>query len=186
MTWVNTVDLVTQEQLSSREMEEVLRYVARKAKPRFYADEHFPEQAAAILREWGARLQTVREAGRCGHPDENHAAHALRNGLILLTCDRDFLDNRRFPLIHCPAIFVFDFGRGTMREMRQAFRCLGSVFVAPQFFDKWCKVDAGRDSWTERTRHLNGTTSRTRYRLWRGQLQEWVDEGVGQLSRRRC
>jgi len=26
------------------------------------------------------------------HPDDNHAAYALRKGFILLTCDPDFLD----------------------------------------------------------------------------------------------
>jgi predicted nuclease of predicted toxin-antitoxin system len=176
MTWVNTTaDIVAQEQLSSREKEEVLRYVARKAKARFYADENFPAKAAAVLREWGARVRTVQAAGQRGHPDENHAAYALKNGLILLTCDRDFLDNRRFPLVYCPAIFVFDFGGGSVREIKQAFGCLWGPFVVPQFFDKWCKVDAGRESWVESVRYLNGQTSRTRYRLWRGQLQEWVD-----------
>jgi len=69
---------------------------------------------------------------------------------------------------------VFNFGSGTTREMWQAFRCLATVFRGPQFYDKWCKVDAHRDSWIELWRFQNGTTGGTRYRLWRGQLQEWV------------
>ena len=176
MTWVNSAVLVAKDPPSQKEVQEVLRYVARKAKPRFYADENFPVQAVALLREIGARVETVQESGRRGHPDENHATYALRKGLILLTCDRDFLNNRRFPLMHCPAIFVFDFGRGTVQEMKQALRCLGTVFLASQFFDKWCKVDARRESWTEVMRFQNGHTSSARYRLRRGCIEEWVDE----------
>ena len=48
-----------------------------------------------ILREMGAKVVTVQEVGTRRHPDENHAAYALREGLILLTGDRDFLDKRR-------------------------------------------------------------------------------------------
>ena len=46
----------------------------------------------------------------------------------------------------CPAIFVFDFGFGSRQEIKQNFRCLSGVFRAPQFYDKWCKVDAKREN----------------------------------------
>ena len=140
----------------------------------FFADEDFPAQAVEILRKMGARVTTVQEIGQRCHPDENHSAYALRNGLVLLSCDRDYLNSRRFPLIHCPAICVFDFGDGTAEEMRRAFRCLAQVFWAPQIYDKWCKVDARRDSWTQWQRYQNGTTSRSRHRLWRGRIEDWV------------
>ena len=174
MAWVNVEDLWARTPLSRREAEEVMTYLARRAKPRFYADENFPAEAVALLRSMGARVTTAKEAGQRGHPDENHAAYALNNGLILVTCDRDFLNERRFPLIHNPAIFVFDFGNGTTREIRQALKCLGTVFRGPQFYDKWCKVDAHSECWIELSRFRNGTTARTRCRLWRGKIQEWV------------
>jgi hypothetical protein len=159
------------------EIAEVERYAARKAKPRFYADENFPAQAVAILREWGARVETVQEAQLCGHPDENHAAYALKHCLVLLTCDRDFLNFKKFPLTSCPAIYVFNFGGGTEGEMHQALLCVWGPFVAPPFFDKWCKVDAGRDCWVESVRYLDGCSSRTRCRYYRGEYQEWLDDG---------
>ena len=62
--------------------------------------------------------------------------------------------------------------------MNAAFRCLTPVFQAPQFYDKWCKVEAHPDTWTEHIRFVNGTTTRRRYRVCRRRLQEWVeDEG---------
>jgi predicted nuclease of predicted toxin-antitoxin system len=158
-----------------KEVQQFLGYFKRKAKARFYADENFPERAISLLRSMGAKVQTHYHAGLSGHPDQDQLAHALRNGLALVTCDRDFLDERRYPLVHCPAIFVFDFGSGSVDEMKQAFNCLAAVLRTPQFYDKWCKVDAKRDCWTELFRHLDGTTSRKRLRLWQGRLQEWVD-----------
>jgi predicted nuclease of predicted toxin-antitoxin system len=175
MAWVDSAVLAADNPASPKEVQEILRYVARKAKPRFYADENFPAQAVALLRRMGGRVETVQEARRSGHPDENHAAYALRNGLVLLTCDRDFLDNKRFPLMHCPAIYVFAFGQGTIQELRAAFRCLASVFDVPQLFDKWCKIDAGTESWTELVRFRNGSILRTRFRFGRRGIEEWVD-----------
>ncbi|MBI1210454.1 MAG: hypothetical protein GC190_03250 [Alphaproteobacteria bacterium] len=172
--WTDLIALVEKNMPSSEDVEQVIEYFKRRAKARLYADENFPRDAIELLREAGARVQTAQHAGLLGHADEDHAAHALRTGQVLLTCDRDYLNERRFPLIHCPAIFVFDFGTGTADEMRQAFRCLATIFAMPQFFDKWCKVDAKRDGWTEYVRHLDGTTSRTRLRLHKGVLQEWV------------
>jgi hypothetical protein len=175
MAWISIELVVAQNPPSRKEVQQILSYLARKAKARFYADGNFPGEAVALLRAMGAKVQTAYAAGLTGRADESHVAYARKNGLVLLTCDRDFLNERRFPLIHCPAIYVFDFGSGSLREMKQTLRCLASVFRTPQFYDKWCKVDAKRDCWTELLRHLDGSTSRHRYRLWRGNLQEWVD-----------
>ncbi len=105
MTWVNMEVLVERNPPTRKEVQQVLDYRARRAKARFYADEDFPPQAVHLVREMGAKVQTNREAGLGGHDDGDQIAYALRNGLILLTCDRDYLDERRFPIIHCPAIF---------------------------------------------------------------------------------
>jgi predicted nuclease of predicted toxin-antitoxin system len=174
MTWTNVIDIAMSNPPSRKEISQVLDYLSRRTKARFYADENFPAKAVTLLRSMGAQVSTAREAGLLGHPDENQIAHALRKGLVFITCDRDFLDERRHPLLHCPAVFVFDFGSGSLSEMRQAFRCLGSVFRTPQFYDKWWKVDAKRDSWSEHVRFLDSSTSRGRYRVRSGMLQEWI------------
>ena len=118
------------------------------------------------------RVTTAQDEGLRRHPDENHAAYPLKHGFVLLTCDRDYLDESRFPLVHCPAIVVFNFGSGSLHEIRQSFACLTTMLGIPQFYDKWVKIDAKPDCWTEYARYLNGTTSRTRYRVHRSQLQE--------------
>ena len=174
MPWTDLKKIVADDPPTEREKEQVDDYVRRRAKPRFYADENFPSVAIKILRRLGADVLTVHDARRRGHPDENHISEGLRLGRILITCDRDYLDERRFPLIHCPAIIVCDFGGGTVDDIRRTFVCLSGPFRAPQFFDKWTKIYATRDHWTEHNRHLNGTTSRTRYRIHQGRpFREW-------------
>lgn len=177
MGWCDT-NLSPAEKLTYREVRQVEGYIRRKAKPRFYADENFPTIATEILRRRGADALTVQEAGRRRHPDENHTAEALRLGRVLITCDRDYLDERRFPLIHCPAIIICDFGRCSVREIHGTFGCLWSVFAVPQMYDKWVKIDANQDCWTEHIRFLDGNTAHHRFRIFRGRLQEWSVVGV--------
>lgn len=177
MAWIQVKDS-TARRPTNQEVRQVEDYVHRKAKPRFYADENFPTTATALLRRRGADVLTVQETGRRRHPDENHAAEALRLGRVLITCDRDYLDERRFPLIHCPAIVICNFGRGSVREMLDTLNCLWSIFTAPQFFDKWVKIDATHDCWTEHIRFLDGSTARHRFRFFAGRLQEWCEDGA--------
>ncbi len=176
MPWVDVDEIVRANPPSAKEIEQVIEYRRRKAKARFYADENFPAAAAEVLRSLGGQVVTAQQVRRKGHPDENHAAYALKHGYILVSCDRDYLDERRFPLVHCPAVAVFDFGSGSAAEVLSAFACLERALHAPQFFDKWVKIDATRSSWIEYTRHLDGTSARTRYRLHRGRIQEWVED----------
>ena len=174
--WVDLEQLLAEDPPQRSQTLAVRELAKLRAKPRFYTDENFSTRASKILREMEAKVTTAQEVGMLHYPDEAHAAYALRHSLILLTCDRDFLDNNRFPLIKCPAIYVFQFGSGGDVDIRSAFQCLASAFMTPQLVDKWMVVDASVNEWTERARFLDGTTARTRYRYYRGTLQEWVME----------
>jgi predicted nuclease of predicted toxin-antitoxin system len=177
MPWIDLKAVAADNpQPTEREKRQVEDYVRRRAKPRFYADENFPTLAIKILGRIGADVLTVHDARLRGHPDENHTAEALRLGRILITCDRDYLDDRRFPLVHCPTVIVCDFGSGSVADIIRTFNCLRWPFKAPQFYDKWTKIYATRDGWTERKRYLNGTSSRNRYRVHQRRIQEWVDD----------
>jgi predicted nuclease of predicted toxin-antitoxin system len=175
MPWIDAVEVARETPATKKEADEVRELIRRGAKPRFYADENFPESVVAIILHMGGRAITARELHQLGKPDEDHAAYALKHGYVLLTCDRDFLNERRFPLVHSPATVVLDFGNGSADEIVDALRCLRFVFAIPQFYDKWVKIDAKRDTWTEYMRYKNGTTTRTRYREYRGKAQEWRD-----------
>src|SRR5262249_5603123 len=116
MPWVDAVDAPSPEP-SNREKAQVEDYLRRRKKPRFYCDENYPAQATGILRRWGFNVVTAQEANLRGHPDENQLAEARREGRILLSCDRDYLNERRFPLTDCSTVAVFSFGDGSLSEM---------------------------------------------------------------------
>ena len=66
--------------------------------------------------------------------------------------------------------------------MAKAIRCLAPIAAAPQFYDKWCKIYAHPEEWTEYMRYRDGTTSHNRYRLFQNRPQVWIDRGAGQKT----
>lgn len=176
MPWVNVEDLPAP-QPTPKEIDDVERYARqKKTRSRFYADENFPAGATEILREMGFDVRSAQEAGKQSHPDQNQIAEARRLRRVLITCDHDYLDNRRYPLTTFHAVIVFDFGRGADMQIVSAYQCLAYIGQFPQFYDKWCKVRASPGEWTESVRYLDGTTSRTRLRIRKDKLQEWAPE----------
>jgi uncharacterized protein with PIN domain len=58
---------------------------------KFYTDEHVAKAIAHGLRQRGADVLTVPEAGLLGASDEDHLARAQAEGRVLFTQDDDFL-----------------------------------------------------------------------------------------------
>jgi hypothetical protein len=54
----------------------------------------------------------VYDIGLGGHPDENVMSRAWRDKRIVLTHDRDFLDDRRFPPHRNPGVIVLPGAQG--------------------------------------------------------------------------
>ncbi len=61
------------------------------AKVRFYTDEHVSKAVVIGLRQRGADVLTVSEAGLLGASDEEHLRKARAEGRIIFTQDIDFL-----------------------------------------------------------------------------------------------
>lgn len=61
------------------------------AEIKFYLDEHVSRAVAKGLRQRGADVLTVPEAGMIGASDEEHLARAEREGRVIFTQDDDFL-----------------------------------------------------------------------------------------------
>ena len=58
---------------------------------KFYVDEHVATAVVRGLRQRGADVLTVLEAGLRGAPDAEHLARAQTDGYVLFTQDDDFL-----------------------------------------------------------------------------------------------
>lgn len=76
--------------------------------PRVYVDANLPAGAvAAMRRELGWDVLFVIEHDDLRRaPDAEHYRRARDLGRTLITLDRDFLDNRRFPLDESPGVIV--------------------------------------------------------------------------------
>jgi hypothetical protein len=59
VTWTNVEAPATNQPATPKEIRQVLDYLKRKAKARFYADENFPIKAVHILRDLGAEVVTA-------------------------------------------------------------------------------------------------------------------------------
>lgn len=147
---------------------------ASPVRARFYADERFPAHAVELLRSVGAHVQTAMEANLAGASAYDHAAHARARGMALLSLDRHFLDDQRFPPQRSPAIFVFHFGEGSLADVRRALRCVAPALSSLDGSGRYGKVDARCDAWVEHVHRPDGSHTQTSRRLWHGKLEEWT------------
>lgn len=178
MAWVRIEDLPTPEP-SRKEIEELVRYSRMRIWPRFVADESVPDEVLRCLQRKGLDVLTHHQAGLTGHSDEDYISFAKRDGRILVTCDTDFLDDRRFPLLDSPCIVVVDLGAGTQAEIRSVLALLQHIGVTrfPRLFDKWVKLYIHPNGeWTQDMRFRDGSSLRERCRLHRGYVEVWQDE----------
>jgi len=53
-------------------------------------------------------VTTSYEVGLAGHDDTDHLPYAYREGRVLLTHDKEFLDNQKHPPYRSPGIAVSD------------------------------------------------------------------------------
>jgi Domain of unknown function (DUF5615) len=78
------------------------------ARPRIYADANVPSGIVAHMRErlrWDV-LFVLEEADLRRAPDVKHYQLAYQLRRTLVTLDRDYLDDRRFPLDCCGGVLV--------------------------------------------------------------------------------
>jgi predicted nuclease of predicted toxin-antitoxin system len=103
----------------------------RLRKARLYADEVIEEAVVEAIRDRGVNISSVRERGERGKPDETHLATARKERRFLLTKDKDFLDDRRFPLRKDgPAIIYIDGDFGAEERFAAAVANL-LIYIVP-------------------------------------------------------
>jgi hypothetical protein len=74
-------------------------------KTRFLVDENIGK-LASILRELGLHARSAHEAGLKGHSDEDLFALGWKRQWVIITNDKDFLNDRRYPFHRCPGVLI--------------------------------------------------------------------------------
>jgi predicted nuclease of predicted toxin-antitoxin system len=114
---------------------EVIRELNRSRRARFLVDENVGEGVAEALRGARWNVKFVGEVGLDRHDDSDVFAFAGREGRFIVTHDRDFLDDRRFPPHRNPGIVVLPGGAGEERELLRAL--VGMLSIIGPFGNIW-------------------------------------------------
>jgi predicted nuclease of predicted toxin-antitoxin system len=77
---------------------------------RFLVDEDIDPELARALSNLGYSSTSVKAAGLAGRPDEDVLAFAKREDRILVTNDRGFANERRFPEHRNPGVVIVPAG----------------------------------------------------------------------------
>ena len=155
---------------------------AFQGKVRFYADHNVDYAFVEALRIKKYDVETARDIGAERQPDEFHFRRAFKSKRVLLTLDRDFLDNDRFPLSQTRGVIVLNVDTSNIPQLARAFEVvdviLGDVAGVLQEMKVIVNSDRtitviGREA--DRRRYFDQST---RYRFDdNGQdIWEWQDE----------
>ncbi len=148
-----------------------------KRKTRFLVDENLGGEVALYLREKGFDAVSVEDAGLKGRTDEDVLASAWREERMLLTLDRDYLDDRRFPEHRNPGVVILSGGGGNDHELGMSHGIALAVFgTAPTLLRQAKVTISGDGHMTVRQRHFDsGIVAETRFRLKGGHYEQWED-----------
>src|SRR5436305_14916812 len=95
---------------------------------RFKLDENLPDTLVVDLQAGGHDAATCEQEAINGTGDDAILAHSTTEARILLTCDLDFSDIRRYPPGTHAGIVVFRLHTNEIASIRQALmRMLGQV-----------------------------------------------------------
>jgi|SRR2546425_3015000 len=151
-----------------------------RQKARFLVDESLGHAVAEVLREDGWNAVYATDVGLGGRSDEDVLAHAWRENRVLITHDRDFLDDRRFPPHRNPGIIVLPGASGAGTGLGNALRRVVSIIGPSRKAFRSFKIEIAEDgTWNI----SNMTRSKDVVRRWRlsfgrnGEIYEW-DEGA--------
>ena len=96
-------------------------YLRRTSRTKFLVDENLGEGTAQALREaWGANVEYAPHVGLEGKDDAAVYAYAWRKKRLLLTHDRGFLDDSKFPENRNPGVVILPGGSGEMEPFWDA------------------------------------------------------------------
>jgi predicted nuclease of predicted toxin-antitoxin system len=125
-----------------------------KKKARFLVDESLGIEAARVIRDLGWNTEFVCDIGLGGHSDEDVMAYAWREKRILLTHDKDFLDDRRFPPHRNAGVIVLPGANGGTEVLdRELARILITIGQHGDAY-RGCKVCVWNDgTWSIRYQH---------------------------------
>jgi len=150
-----------------------------RKKARFLTDQDVHSETAPFLRTHRWNVKTAQEVGLTGHDDSDLMAFAQREDRLLLTHDRDYLSDRKFPPARKGGVVILPGGAGDIRALVQALLDMLAI-VAPYWNAyRGSKIVFNSDrTLSIRSRDSSsGAITTTRYRLRPHATPEmWTDD----------
>lgn len=148
-------------------------------KARFLVDETLTGLGTEVLTGMGYNAVEAGQVGLAGHSDEDIFAFAWSEKRLIITQDRDFLDDRRFPFNRNSGILVLPGGpvdgEGFIAALRTAVNLVGRYHRL--FEGQKIVFGEGREIAIRDRDPESGAIKRRRYKLGRhGAEYEWVDD----------
>jgi predicted nuclease of predicted toxin-antitoxin system len=144
-----------------------LKRIIRQA--RFYADHNVDEVLISMLRQLGYDVEKASEVGFEHAIDHAQFKRAFDSGRILLTIDKDFLDDERFPFSQTRGVVVLNIDTSSPKEIARALEVLHFILgpIAPVLTERKIIVNSDYTlSITAREAMFPGwTTHKNRYRV---------------------
>jgi predicted nuclease of predicted toxin-antitoxin system len=131
-----------------------------KHKLHLYFDENFPYQIIEELkkeRKWQKKcqLKTAKELGNLGKDDEFHFQYCNEKDLTLITLDKDYLDDKKYPFGAIPGVVCICVGNdksNTRAELVRLLNFLTKYFMFPRMFLAESKLRVDGDGFMIRAR----------------------------------
>jgi predicted nuclease of predicted toxin-antitoxin system len=134
--------------------------IAGRAK--WLVDESLGEGVARAIRDLGLNVKFVADFALAVRSDEEVFAYAWKERRILLTHDRDFLDDGRFPFTRNPGVIVLPGGHGREHGLARALRAVLSVIGENKNLFPNAKIEISNDN-TWNVRHFERDEGRVRH-----------------------
>ena len=150
--------------VSDEEIAEGTKRFQKKA--RFLIDEDIHSETAPFLKGKGWNVITASDAGLVGHSDSDYVALARKEDRLLLTHDRHYLSDRKFPLGSNGGVLVLPGSSGNIRELVLGLIDMLSIIAPYWNAYRGSKIEVHGDRTISiRSRQRSGEVMTSRYRL---------------------
>ena len=110
----------------------------------FYADHNIDQSIVYVLRHEGFDIETAADIQAEQQPDEFQYRYAFKSKRVLLTHDKDFLDNERYLLSQTCGVVVFNIETNDSGQIARALEVVTTILagLAPALRQKKFVVSA--------------------------------------------
>ncbi len=146
----------------------------------FYADHNVDASIVYVLEHHRYDVESAADVQGQRQPDEFHFRRAFKSKRVLLTQDKDYLDNSRFPLSQTCGVVVFNVDTADTGQIARALQIVDTIFggMAPALRQKKFVVNSDYTiTMIERVQGSRGWEKRgARYRFDTNGQDVWVWE----------